>query len=80
MKRDIDNDWREAVARYPEVLDHYYGIVRNAVRSGQGAESVLRSPAGVGGSGHGRSKSRVRERSTVRGGERVRGRSYVVYQ
>lgn len=75
LKRDVDADWREAVARYPEVLDHYYGVVEGAIRSGEGVESVLY------GNGGGGSSRRVRERSSVRGGrERSRGRSYVIYQ
>lgn len=27
LKRGVDEDWKAAVQRYPEVLDYYYGLV-----------------------------------------------------
>ncbi|KAF8253849.1 hypothetical protein K440DRAFT_145604 [Wilcoxina mikolae CBS 423.85] len=41
LQRDIDADWRTCVQQYPEALDHYYGVIEAAVRSGRGVEGVI---------------------------------------
>ncbi|KAI5797648.1 hypothetical protein EDC01DRAFT_32283 [Geopyxis carbonaria] len=55
MEHDMDNDWRRCMQKYPQVLDHYYTIAKEAVRSGRGLESIV----------HGES-SRSRDRSNSR--------------
>lgn len=34
LKRGIDGDWRAAVMRYPDILDHYYSLVDLRVTGG----------------------------------------------
>jgi len=54
-QRDVDEDWRRCVQRYPEVLEGYYRQVEDAVRSGRGVAEIM----GGGGGGHGGGRMRV---------------------
>ncbi|KAI5848900.1 hypothetical protein BZA05DRAFT_446426 [Tricharina praecox] len=48
VQRDVDEDWRRCVQRYPEILEAQYRRVEEAVRSGRGVAEIL------GGGGGGR--------------------------
>jgi len=37
----VDEDWRRCVREYPEVLDQWYEVVEDAVRSGRGVGELL---------------------------------------
>ncbi|KAA8914516.1 hypothetical protein FN846DRAFT_885914 [Sphaerosporella brunnea] len=70
LQRDIDSDWRACVQQYPEVLDHYYGIITDAVRNGRGVGEII----------HGGSE-RTSSRGDRRGGGDGGGRRMrVVYE
>jgi hypothetical protein len=43
------------VQQYPEVLDHFYGVIEEAVRNGSGVGDII-----YGGSGSGRRGGRMR--------------------
>lgn len=49
LQAEIDADWRAAVMKYPEVLDHYYGLVEFRVPGVEGEEK--RKTKGRSGSG-----------------------------
>ena len=84
LKRGIDEDWKSAVQRYPEVLEYYYNLVDLSLPSD--SEEGVRDPplsALVGGAGPGktgriRGSGRERRRSRIEttvemgGGERRR--------
>ena len=41
VESDVDEDWRRCVREYPEVLDQWYEVVEDAVRSGRGMGELL---------------------------------------
>lgn len=44
-KRGIDNDWRDSVQKYPEVLDYFYSLVEIRIPSDR-SSSVIETPFG----------------------------------
>lgn len=69
LKRGIDDDWKTAVQRYPEVLEYYYGLVDLSL-PGDHEEGVRNPPlSALMGGGHGLAsgKSRKKERRRSRG-------------
>jgi len=71
LKRGIDEDWKSAVQRYPEVLEYYYNLVDLSLPSD--SEEGVRDPplsALVGGPGPAKG-------GRIRGGGRERRRSRI---
>jgi hypothetical protein len=59
VESDLDEDWRRCVREYPDVLDQWYEVVEDAVKSGRGVEGLLGGSGNVGRSWSGGTSRRM---------------------